>query len=125
MIKLSIVVPTIRTHLLEDLYQSFCSSCGDYSFEVIFVGPFDIPASLEEKDNVIYIKDYGQPSRAAQLGLIEASGDLFCWVTDDCFCYPNTLSKTINFYITNCIDTDIVGMRFFENPDHTRILKMD
>jgi hypothetical protein len=123
MCNLSIVVPTIRTHLLEDLYQSFCDSCNSHSFEVIFVGPFDIPDTLRKKKNVKYIKDYGQPSRAAQLGLVEASGDLFCWVTDDCFCYPNTLSETIEFYTKNCIDTDIVGMRFFENPEHYKNIK--
>ena len=50
MYDLSIIVPTIRTHLLKDLYQSFCDSCNTHTFEVIFVGPFDIPESLMEKE---------------------------------------------------------------------------
>lgn len=123
MTNLSIIVPTIRTHLLEDLYQSFCDSCNEHSFEVIFVGPFDIPSTLTEKTNVKYIKDYGQPSRAAQIGLLETKGELTCWITDDCFCYPNTLSQTIGFYEAECIETDIIGMRFFENPDHYTAIK--
>lgn len=121
--KLSIIIPTIRTHLLEDLYQSIVNSCNQHSFEVIFVGPFDIPQSLLEKKNVIYVKDYGQPSRAAQIGLINATGQSTCWITDDCFCYPNMLSKTLDLYEQLCSIKDIVGMRFFENPEHYAKIK--
>ena len=123
MYDLSILVPTIRTHLLEDLYQSACNSCNTYSFEMVFVGPFDIPQSLMEKDNVKYIKDYGQPTRAVQIGLQYISSNLMCWITDDGFFYPNTLFKTINSYKNECVDTDIVGMRYFENPEHYKAIK--
>ena len=121
--KLSIVVPTIRTHLLEDLYRSFCYSCPTHTFEVIFVGPFDIPTKLMKKSNVKYIKDYGHPTRAAQIGGIEAEGELVCLITDDCFCYSETLADTIDFYDKECLDTDIIGMRFFENPEHYQAIK--
>jgi len=123
MYNLSIIVPTIRTHLLEDLYQSFCLSCNRHSFEVIFVGPFDIPKKLLEKENVKYIKDYGQPTRAAQIGLIETKGKLTCWVTDDCFCYPEVISETLDIYDQKCGCYDILGMRFFENPTYYKKVK--
>jgi len=121
--RLSIVIPTIRTHLLKDLYYSIEKSCNRHSFEVIFVGPFNVSEHLTIKNNVTYIKDYGQPSRAAQLGLLETKGELTCWITDDCWCYPETLSNTLELYDCHCLDNDIVGMRFFENPDHYQAIK--
>ncbi len=123
MYDLSIIIHTIRTHLLEVLYDSICKSCNKHSFEVIFVGPFDIPLLLLEKENVRYIKDYGQPTRAVQIGLLNVTGELTCWITDDCFCYPNTLSNTVDLYNKECVETDIVGMRFFENPEHYKAIK--
>jgi len=123
MYDISILLPTIRTHLLEDLYESLCSSCHQHTFEFVCVGPFDIPQSLLEKDNVKYIKDYGQPTRCIQLALINSTGKLVHPLVDDCFYYPYTLSNTIDIFDCHCRQNDIIGMRFFENPEHYKAIK--
>ncbi len=123
MYDISIVLPTIRTHLLEDLYKSICRSCDRHNFELICVGPFDIPASLSSHNNITYIKDYGSPTRAIQIACIHAQGKLIHPLVDDCFYYPKTLSDTIDLYHQNCSRQDILGMRFFENPEHYKKIK--
>ena len=123
MYDISIILPTIRTHLLEDLYNSICKSCDRHSFELICVGPFDIPKSLSKLDNIKYIKDYGSPTRCMQIALTNAKGTLIHPLVDDCFYYPKTLSTTINIFNHDCKQNDILGMRFFENPEHYKAIK--
>ncbi len=123
---ISILLPTIRTHLLEDLYDSIIKACPRHTFQLVAVGPFDLPTSLKEKNNVKYIKDYGCPSRAMQIALLHADGKLIQPLVDDCFYYPDALSNTIDIFngsIRNLQYNDILGMRFFENPEHYQKIK--
>jgi len=123
MYDISIVLPTIRTHLLEDLYESIVKSCPRHSFELICVGPFDIPDKLMKKDNVKYIKDYGCPSRAIQIAFINTTGKLVHTLVDDCFYYPDVLSETIDLFNEECGNRNILGMKFFESPEHYQAVK--
>ena len=81
--KLSVFLPTIRTHLLEKWYETLCESCNSHDFEVIFCGPFDIPTTVSEHKNVKFIKDFGNPTRAAQIAAINCEGDYLYHTTDD------------------------------------------
>tara|TARA_R110000824_G_scaffold33234_2_gene106612 strand:+ start:1768 stop:2556 length:789 start_codon:yes stop_codon:yes gene_type:complete len=115
--KISIFLPTIRTHLLESWYSSLQLSCSRHDFEVVFCGPFDIPETLSNKSNVKFIKDFGNPTRAAQLAAIEAEGDLIYHTVDDVIFYENILSDEID----RIEDNQITAMRYVEGKDHSGV----
>ena len=48
---LSIVIPGIRTPNWASLYESAEKACKKYTWEMIFISPFDLPEELKEKDN--------------------------------------------------------------------------
>ena len=113
--KLSVFLPTIRTHLLEKWYDSLCESCNRHDFEVIFCGPFDIPSTLTTKDNVKFIKDYGNPTRAAHLAALQAEGEYLYHTVDDILFYEGVVSEELDY-----IDpSSVVAMRYNEGVDHS------
>jgi hypothetical protein len=112
--KLSVFMPTIRTHLLEKWYESLEKSCSRHDFEVILCGPFDIPESLKLKDNITFIKSFASPTVCAQLCLIQAKGDYLYHTVDDALFYPETISDELDR-----IDSDtIVAMRYREGGNY-------
>ena len=62
--QLSCLVPGIRTKNWLRLYHSI-STAFMFSWEIIFVGPYDLPEELKGFDNVKYIKDFGSPIRVS------------------------------------------------------------
>lgn len=100
---LSVFMPTIRTHLLEKWYESLEQSCNRHPFEVLLCGPFGVPDSLKSKNNIKFIKDFGSPTRSAQLAAIEASQKYLYHVTDDILFYPNVVSNEIDRMEDNTI----------------------
>ena len=75
--KLSICLPAHRTHLWENFYQSAISAVGDeFSWELIFVGPNDPPVQFSSRKNFKFLKDYGTPTRCAQIATSVAEGEL-------------------------------------------------
>lgn len=80
---LSLVVPSIRTHLMHQLYDTAELSCDRHSFEIVICGPYEPPKELLEKENFRWIQDWGSPSRASQIASIHARGDYLYHTTDD------------------------------------------
>lgn len=108
--KVSVFLPTIRTHLLENWYHSLEKSCSRHSFEAVFCGPFDIPKSLAEKENVKFIKDFGNPTRAAQRAALECDGDYIYHTVDDILFFEDCLSNELD----SINEDDLVAMRYRE-----------
>lgn len=114
--KLSVFMPTIRSHLLQKWYDSLEKSCNEHSFEVVMCGPFQPPTSLLDKPNVKFIKDYGNPTRAAQIAAINCQGDFIYHVVDDIVFFPLSVSEQINNLLT---DNTILAMRYMEGQNHS------
>ena len=91
MYDVSILVPGIRNDRWEHLYRSIKESCISYNWELILVGPHPLPPELEKKDNVIYIQDFGAPTRCRQQALLEATGNWIFYAGDDLTFLPNSL----------------------------------
>ena len=91
---LSIVVPSIRADKIQRLYDSIPASIGDFSYEVIVIGPYQPPFECK------YIEDLGSPSRCVQQGIAIAEGKFFTWGTDDGIYNPNALSEAISLLQT-------------------------
>lgn len=92
---LSICVPSIRVERWSGLYQSVCDSIGKNSFEMVFVGPCEVPKEFKKIKNCKFILDYGTPTRCTQIGALHCTGKLFTWVSDDGLYLENTLEKSI------------------------------
>lgn len=111
MIDLSIILPSIRIDRLENVYNSITESCKLHSFELIIIGPY-YPELIFNKSNVRYIKDFGTPTRCAQIGAILAEGRLLTWGSDDATWLPNTLDNSIK--ITETHYCNYVAIRYGE-----------
>lgn len=96
MIDLSILVPGIRSENWVNLYSSTEKSCTKYSFEIIFVGPYELPEELLKKENIKYYQDFGSPIRCKQIALFHSIGQWITWASDDGLFLPNTLDDTLS-----------------------------
>jgi len=81
--KLSIFLAGIRTRYWKALYESIPNTTSIDDYELIIVGPYDLPPELEGDPKIRVIKDYGCPSRCYQLGLKSCQGEYVVWAADD------------------------------------------
>ncbi|MCX6779052.1 MAG: hypothetical protein NTU97_02380, partial [Candidatus Magasanikbacteria bacterium] len=83
-IKLSIIVPSIRTENWATIFNSVKNNIGNYPFEVIFIGPnINLSDELVQYKNIKCIRDFGCPSRSMQIGALFAEGKYLSWICDD------------------------------------------
>ena len=73
------------------LYQSVLGSIGENSFEMVFVGPCEVPQEFKKIQNCKFVLDYGTPTRCTQIGALHCTGELFTWVSDDGLYLEKTL----------------------------------
>ena len=114
---ISFLFPAIRTVRWLKLYESLQRSCKNYSWEAVFCGPFDLPESLRGKDNIKYIKDYGQVSRAVQVGALHAEGELIFIGNDDTTYFEDAFDKSIDLYKQKDGYKDIVQCTYTEGGE--------
>lgn len=108
--QLSVIFPAFRVHNFETLYDSVYKSF-DGEFEVILIGP--TPPNFK-RDNLLWIEDFGCPTRCQQIGLLAAKGEWMCFGWDDGIYMDGKLSeayKTIKDY------KDIVIGKFVEGDN--------
>lgn len=79
---LSVICPGIRTQNWSRLYESINNDFTG-TWEIIFVGPYELPEELKCCRNIKYIQDWGSPIRCQQMGLLKAEGDYITWAADD------------------------------------------
>ena len=116
MIDLSICLPAIRPSYWGRLYNSFISACAQYTFEVVFVSPYDLPDSLKDKDNVKHLKSYATSVRAAMEGSLLCDGRIIAVPADDGYAFPGSLDKSIEL-LDQCSDKDAIILRYREGAD--------
>ena len=111
---ISVILPTIRVHLLEAWYESLVLSCPRHKLEVVCCGPFDPPSSLLELPNFTFIRSFASPTVCAQLCAIEARGEYLFHAVDDALFYPSVVSDELDI-----ADDHVVGMRYNEGGGHS------
>jgi hypothetical protein len=67
---ISFITPSIRTDKLRTTYDSIDTK---EKWEMIVISPYRQPSNMK-LDNVIWIEDWGNLTRATQIGLIHATG---------------------------------------------------
>jgi hypothetical protein len=117
---LSILVPGIRNENWETLVQQVKDlGCKRYTFEMIFCGPYALPASLQSPTNIKCIKDFGSPSRALQIASLLAEGRFMTWLSDDGHVAADSIDLAMDLLLSHNPDKDIIGMRYCEGPGHS------
>lgn len=124
MYDISVFMPSIRTHLIPTWYESLVKSCDRHTFQVVLCGPFDFPTEITQLPNVKVIKDYGHPTRAAQLAALACDGRLLYHVVDDALFVPAQISNAIDLLNTKSRQ-DIVGMRYTEGRHFSGVMPED
>lgn len=94
--RLSIVVPGIRTERWLDLYQSIQASLESNDFELILVGPWKPFHADLNNSGVKFISSYRSPNACQQIGAMYAEGKYIKFEADDCLFTPGILKDTIN-----------------------------
>jgi hypothetical protein len=116
--KLSICLPAIRTHLWEKFYESIDVSIGNhYSWELVMVGPNDPPSFFDDKTNFKYLKDYGSPSRCAQIAVSMADGELMMWGSDDGLFVINAIENCIKKH-ESLNRKDVIALKYTEGRNY-------
>ena len=113
-ITLSIFLAGIRPQNWRKLYDSVRGSTTK-DFELIFVGP-NSSEDIANLPNVKFIKDYGNPTRCYQRGLIESRGDYVTWAADDGhflnnMSIDNAFSKLLSMGPSH---KNVVSFKYFE-----------
>jgi len=113
--KLSVFMPSIRTHLHQVWYDSLEASCDRHDFEVVMCGPFEPPESVLSNPNVTWIKSFASPTVCAQIALSKCGGDYVFHTVDDSLFIPHVISNELDDIDNNLI----VGMRYREGQSHS------
>ena len=79
---LSVILSGIRTEKWNQLYMSI-ENATKKPFEMICVGPDFPPVEFQNRPNVKFFRDFGQPTRCKQIGLQFATGTYTTWASDD------------------------------------------
>ena len=115
--KLSVIIPSIRPGNLKRLYESVESSFSG-EFEFIVISPYPLPKFLKEKNNVKFIEDFGNPVRAQQIGIINATGDYILWGgADDGYFLGKSVDTAVNSLIGKDYKTLVIG-KYYEGSDN-------
>jgi hypothetical protein len=109
--------PAIRTNLWHGVYESLKKSCKRYNWELIFCGPFPLPDELKNIDNIKNVREFGNVSRAVQVGLLEAEGKLIFIGNDDTVYREDTFDKALDLYNTECGPKDIMQCTYIEKSE--------
>tara|TARA_R100000808_G_C2143915_1_gene151695 strand:- start:1097 stop:1918 length:822 start_codon:yes stop_codon:yes gene_type:complete len=111
---LTIFIPGFRTPQWSGVYESAKAACKRYNWEMVFVGPFDLPEELKDKENVLLVRDYGTVTRCAQRGLLETRSDLFFLTVDDCTFAEDSIDLAMDLYKKECGYKDVIAMIYGE-----------
>lgn len=106
--KLSVLVPGIRTENWKELYNSVQNNIK-HEFEFIFVGPYALPDNLKKYKNIQHIIDWGTPIRCQQIALTRARGEYITWAADDGVFCNNALNIAIDTLKVKDYKTLVMG----------------
>lgn len=99
--KLSVFLPTIRTHLLPEFCE-FLRRSYSGELEVVLAGPFPpmgLPEDEENKFNIGWVETFQSPTCAAQEAALKCTGDLILHSVDDTLYLPGALDELVESHL--------------------------
>lgn len=119
---ISVLIPSIRSNLLNKLYDSISKSFKG-NWELVVISPYALPKYLMDRNNVKFITDFGSPIRCRQIGLIACGGKYICYAADDCTFLPDALDETFNLIKDKDYKTVVLGKYSEGMPNNIETLK--
>lgn len=110
--KLSVIVPSIRTENLEKLWWSIYEP-SNFTFELIVISPFKRPNGIPHSQ---WIKSNKSPNACQQQGLIEARGEYITFAADDGIFLPNSINEAFHLLDKDNYKSIVVG-RYLEGDN--------
>lgn len=114
---LSVCIPGIRVRNWRGFFDSIVKSVGNYSFELIIVGPFFPDLDLYNEPNFKYFRDFGSPCRSAQIAMSLAEGEFVTWGSDDGLFTDNSLSNCLDLLSKLDLEKDGIIIQYSEGRD--------
>lgn len=111
---ISFFFPAIRTNLWVGVYESLKKSCKKYKWELVFCGPFPLPKELQNIENVSWVKETGNVSRAVQVGILHTKGRLIFIGNDDTIYREDAFDNALDKYNDECGPIDILQCTYVE-----------
>lgn len=116
--KLSLIVPSINGKW-NRLYNNLLSSCSNYNFELIGIGPKFPEAEMEDIKNFKFIHDFGCPSRSLQLSAMIAEGEYIAWCSEDSIIQDNAINECIKYADEKMSKNDMMSLRYSEGQNYS------
>lgn len=117
--EITILLPGIRQHRWDAMYDSICKSTKR-SFELIICGPYGLTDKLQGLKNVKYVKDFGSPVRASNIAALLTEGKYVTWIADDANLIPDALDHNIDLLENMGNDIkNVVVAKYYEGRDGT------
>lgn len=115
---ISFIIPSIRPEKLQAVYDSILTSWHG-EFEIVVVSPKDFPMlKVHPRGSFQYIQDFGCPSRAMQIGWINAKADWLFFLTDDCIMDSDAVNKAWRILCKHDFDYKTVIVTPFTESDN-------
>lgn len=111
--EISIILPAIRKHNWDKLYDSIVLSTSR-KFELIICGPTSLTERLQNAVNVKYVKDFGSPTRASMIAASLAEGKLITWTSDDAVFLNGALDSLIDEFYEMTGERKVLISRYTE-----------
>ena len=111
---ISIVIPGIRTPNWKALYDSVGRACKRYTWEIVFISPFDLPKELQNEDNITLVKSLGSVPRCVQIGVPKCKSELFFLTVDDCYFNEDSIDLSMDKFKQVCQYEDAMTMLYGE-----------
>lgn len=113
-------MPAIRPQNWDRVYNSILKSTKK-AFELIIVSPYPLTPLLQNKSNVKYVKDYGSPTRASQIGSLLFEGKyVFPTMADDAVFIEGAIDCNLDLLASMGEgDNNIVVCKYSESKDFT------
>lgn len=127
--QISLIIPSIRPSMWQQVYDSFLTTWSG-TFEIIFVGPFGPETNLDlntiARGEIRVIEDYGCPSRALQIGWINAKAPILSFATDDCIFDQGTMDKAWKTLDYNWFDyKTVIVCKYTESDNWSKWMLTD
>ena len=116
MVDLTIIVVGIRVKKWESLYKEAKTAIKRYEHEFLFVGPNPLPSFFDDKEDVVYLRTFSNPSICLQMVSQLARGKFMTWIIDDASIKENSLDSALDV-MKNQDKTTIMFSRYVEREN--------
>ena len=122
--KLSISFAGIRPQNWLTLYNSIpnATTLPKEEYELVIVGPYAPPPELLEKENFVFIQDWGNPTRCYQLGVLHSRGEyVLTGIADDGVFSPTQSADKALDILVNSSHKKVVSFTYTESRSLRKI----